>query len=167
LTQDNDTDTADAGEVGEDSPVMKAMRSQIKELERALKAAPDRESLAAELRAELARDSAIESELIRFGHPKGILEVVKGKLGDAEVSSEGVAEALKGIGYEVDVDGAASPSDDQSESQSDLARVASLSAEVQSAASGGVPDILTQINQADSREALRKIAADGGFLESS
>lgn len=159
MTQDNDTDITDVQEESQDSSVIQGLRSQIKTLEKDLKARPDRETLAAELKEQLSRDTAIETQLIGFDHPAGILDVVKGKLGDADVTRETVAEALTSIGYKVDVDDATSDHEEVTDSQdTDLAKVANLSATVQSAVQGtDSRDLTSRIESADTAEELTKI----------
>jgi hypothetical protein len=167
LTQDNSNDTGnDQDQSSEDSPVMKALRQQIKDLKDQLKAAPDRDSLAAEIRAELARDSAIEARLVSHKIPVGILDSVKSKLGDAEATAEAVDKALSDIGFSVDgTDAGSDQSNQDSQQQGDLAGVASLSAQVQSAAGQATPaNAVEAVNQAKTREELIEAARKGGFL---
>jgi len=159
LTQDNETEVVDVQETDQDSSVIQGLRSQIKTLEKDLKARPDRDTLAAELKEQLSRDTAIETQLIGFGHPAGILDIVKGKLGDAEVTADAVAEALTSIGYKVDVEDATSDHEEVTEPEvTDLAKVTDLSAQVQSAAKGlDSRDIAARINQAESQDELTEI----------
>lgn len=165
LTLDNPGNTVDTQDEGVDSPVIKALRSQIKDLERELKARPDRDTLAAELRTQLDRDNEIIAQLKAHGHPAGILDVVKSKLGDGEVTSEGVASALTGIGYQLDGAGTVQDSGVQDNPDlSDLAKVTSLSREVSSAASGATPDsIMDKISSAQSPEELAAVMGEAGL----
>jgi hypothetical protein len=168
LTQDNYTDTTDdVDESGaSESELLRNLRKQLKEKDKELAARPDREALEAEIRNRLKRESAIETELMSLGHPAGIRPVVEGKLGDAEVNRETVAEALRGIGYQIEVPEAPDGSGgNPATSQSDLANVASLSAQVRSIASGGGEDtVMKQIAAAKTPQELAEIAAKGGFL---
>lgn len=134
MTQDNSTeDTETQGESSsDDSAVIRELRQQIKDMKSELKSVPNRSELEAELRAQVRKESAIEAELIHFGHPAGIREVVEGKLGDAEVTRESVAEALKAIGYAVTAD--ESEGGGTSVESEDLRSVTELSSQVQSAA---------------------------------
>ena len=166
MTQDNETDAVDVQETDqEDNSLIRDLRAQIKDLAKELKAKPDRDTLAAELKDQLSRDMAIETQLIGFGHPAGILDIVKGKLGDAEVTAEAVAEALTGIGYKVDVEDATSEHEEVTEPEvTDLAKVTDLSAQVQSAAKGlDSRDVSGRINQADSQEELTEIMKEAGL----
>ena len=159
MTQDNDTDTVDVQDTDQDSSVIQTLRKELKEAKAELKATPDRETLVAELKEQLSRDTAIETQLIGFGHPKGMLDTVKAKLGDAEVTAEAVTEALTSIGYKVDVEDATSDHEEVTDSEdTDLAKVTSLSAEVQSAAKDlDSRDLTSRINQAESQEELTAI----------
>jgi hypothetical protein len=167
LTQDNHTEGVEPQDTGggEDSAIIKALRKQVKDQKAELESRPDRETLIAELRNELVRDGAIEEELTFFGHPKGILDTVKGKLGDAEVTRESVAEALKGIGYQVEeADASAGDGTEQSAQASDLAKVSTLSSRVRSAAQGEPSDAAMQrINKADTPAELAAIMAELGL----
>jgi hypothetical protein len=166
LTQESNTEgTENLDESTVDSPVIKALRRQIKDLEKAVSTAPTRESVEAEIRESLARESAISSQLVALGHPAGLSEFLKGKLGDAEVTRDSVAAALTGIGYAVDVDGASSESGvEVSAQQSDLAKVANLSAQVRSAALGGTSDDLARkISQAQSQAELNALMEEAGL----
>lgn len=170
MTQDNDTagvNTPD--ESTDDSGVMKALRKQIKDLENQLKSAPSRESVEAEIRTELERVSAISEQLIALGHPAGMANILKGTLGDADVTLDSVAQALQSIGYSVEVSDGTSKSgaDEPSEEASNLARVTNLSAQVQSAAQGGNPDdVLQKIRSAETPGELAAIMAERDLLVS-
>ena len=168
MTQDNYTDATDAVDQSvDDSPVIKALRKQIKDLEAITKNAPTRESIEAEVRQELERKSAISTLLIELGHPAGMSAVVNGTLGDAEVSRESVANALRSIGYQVE--DADAPVDEGSEPPSqklaDLAKVSDLSSQVRAASQGSsLASEIEKIAQAQSPEELVRLAAEGGWL---
>jgi hypothetical protein len=168
LTLENHTDPADAsGEGGDDSGVIKALRKQVNDLQKELKSRPDRDVLLSEFQVEQARNSEIVDQLISLRHPKGMLDAVKGRIdGEADITQEVVAKALTDIGYQVEVGGdGSSQVDDSTQVQAELAGVADLSAQVQSAAGSGNPaSILDRINQAESQAEIAKIAAEGGFL---
>lgn len=169
MPQDDDTKAADdQQEKDDESSVIATLRSENRKLAKELKAAPDRKTIVAEIKDGLVRDTAIEAQLISFGHPAGILEVVKGKLGDADVSPETVTKALESVGYKVDVEGATSEDDSddsESEANADLVKVTSLSAEVQSAAKGKTTaDVTTRIAQAKDQDEVNKIMAEAGLL---
>jgi hypothetical protein len=168
LTQEGYTDTTDVEDEssGNESEVLRSLRKQLKEKDRELSARPDRATLEAEIREGLKRDAAIEGALTTFGHPAGILDVVKAKLGDAEVSPETVAEALRSIGYQVEVpDATAGTGEEQVDQLSDLATVSTLSAQVRSAATGGATDPLEAINRANTPEELRAAVEKAGILQ--
>jgi hypothetical protein len=169
LTTENTSATT---EPQDESGVIKGLRQQLKdkdarisELENSI---PDTETLEAEIRERLKRDSAIEAELGRLGHPVGILGVVKDKLGENEVNTQSVAEALQGIGYEVDVEGAAQGQADQaSPEHADLARVTQLSNQVSSATQGDPSaSVVDRINSAQSAAEIEKIMSEIGGLKS-
>jgi len=166
LTQDNTTDAVDVQDTDQDNSLIRSLRSDIKDLQKELKARPDRETLAAELKDQLTRDSAIETQLIGFGHPAGILDTVKGMLGDAEVTAEAVAGALASIGYKVDVDDATSDQEEVTEPEvTDLAKVTALSAQVQSAAKGkDSRNVEARIAQTETPEEVTAIMKEAGLL---
>ena len=94
-------------------------------------------------------------------------DLLQGRLGETEVTRESVAEALRSIGYQVEIDGAASNQEEQPAPNPDLAGVADLSAQVRSAALGqDSRDIASKIAQAQTPEELARLAAEGGFLQS-
>jgi hypothetical protein len=168
LTQDNYIGTGDPQDqgVGEESAVIKALRKQIRDKDAELAARPDRDTLIAELRQELERDNAIGEELTFFGHPKGILDSVKKRLGDAEVSREGVAEALRSIGYQVEIaDVPADSGEGPSQQLADLAKVSDLSSQVRAASQGAnLASEVEKVAQAQTPEDLVRLAAEGGWL---
>ena len=166
MTQEQHTEDTDASDESNESSVINGLRKEMRDLEKKLKASPDRDSMRAELKAELAIDSNIETLLEGFGHPKGILDVVKGKLGEKEATADAVAEALTSIGYQVEVEDASSnPEGVESTTNTDLAKVATLSAEVQSATQGKTTvDVGDQIAAAETQEDLNAIMAKAGLL---
>lgn len=172
MTQEASTETTEATDEANDNELIRSLRAQLKEKEKELKARPDRETLAAELRTELERDNAITAELGRLGHPAGILDAVKGRLEeDAEVSRETVAQALQGIGYQVEVEDAAEQSEgkEPSSQESELAGVANLSAQVRSAASGEVDPsaaLSKKINAATTQQELEQAMREAGLATS-
>jgi hypothetical protein len=168
LTQDNNTEGDVALDESTDSPVMKALRKQIKDLEKQANSAPTRESIEAEVRDELARQSAISEQLIALGHPVGMSSLLKGQLGEAEVTRESVAEALRGIGYQVEVDGASSEpeGEDSTQDHTDLANVTGLSAKVRSAAQGGdEDDLMRKIALTTNQGELNALMAEAGLVQ--
>ena len=167
MTLENNTDGTDAVDESADSPVMKALRQQIKDLKDLVKAAPTRESIEAEIRAGLARESAISEQLIALGHPAGMSVVLNGKLGEAEVTRESVASALQSIGYKVEVDDAAQDEGNEpTVNQSDLANVSSLSAQVRSAAGPDHSDLATKIANAQSQQEVAALMGEAGLIVS-
>src|SRR5690606_7641505 len=104
LAEDINTDTTGAEDEsmsGENNALIKSLRKQIEDLKKESRNAPTREDIEAEIRADLTREAAIADLLVGLGHPKGMSAVVKGKMGDAEVTVEAVAEALQSLGYAV------------------------------------------------------------------
>ena len=168
LTQELDTEGVPVTEEGSESSVLNGVRKELREAKAELKSRPDRDELRAELKAELAGDTAIETLLEGFGHPKGILETIKGKLGDGEATVETVAAALTSIGYKVDVEGAASSEEvvKEDDPATELAKVSQLSAEVQATAKGKTTvDVTEQIAAANTEGEVNAIMAKAGLLE--
>lgn len=168
MTQDNYTDGNDAVDQSmDDSPVMKALRKQIKDLQSQVNAAPTRESIEAEIRAGLARESAISEQLIALGHPAGMSAFLNGQLGEAEVSRESVANALQSIGYQIEVDDAAQEQEVEAQANlSDLANVSRLSAQMQSITQPGREDNIAKVNAAQTPEELVELMRQQGLLTS-
>jgi hypothetical protein len=167
LTLESNTDGNEAVDESMDSPVIKALRKQVADLTKLVNNAPTRESIEAEVRGELARQSAISEQLIALGHPAGLSEFLNGKLGDADISRESVVSALQSIGFQVEAsDAPAGEGHEPSESTSDLAKVTGLSAQVRSAAQGVAPVTdIQRINQAQSQEELTAIMAELGLAQ--
>lgn len=167
MTDDNTTDAVEqTGEStsGEDTPLVKDLRKQLKAAQSELKAVPSRSEIEAEIRAAVAREKAIESQLIALKLPVGLSETVDGKLGGAEVTPEKVAEALKAIGFELtdSSDGEAQQKPEQA--AADLAEVANLSNQVANAAKQQSSDSITdKINSANSAEEVAKIMREAGL----
>lgn len=170
MTDETGTDTVDTPDESNDSPVISELRKTIRDLEKQVKSAPSRESIEAELREVLARESAIAGHLGDLGHPAGMAATVNGWLGDAEATREGVVEALRGKGYEVDVASASSDSagSETGQDTTQLANVSDLSTRVGAAAQGDSRvDPIQQINEAKTPEELAAVAKRLGFLEQS
>lgn len=169
MTEDINTDTTDVEDESvstEDSPVIRALRKQIKDLQAVTKNAPKREDIEAAVRADLARETAIADLLIGLGHPKGMSAVVKGKMGDAEVTLEGVAEALQSLGYAVagEDEGAVGSGGETPEAHSDLVNVANLSAQVRATASGSNKEsVEDRIAKAQSQAEVNAIMVEAGL----
>lgn len=164
LTDDNTTETDESQEdstSGEDSNLVKDLRKQIKDLGRDLKSAPSRSEIEANIRASVAREKAIESQLIALKQPAGLSELVEGKLGDAEVTREKVAEVLTAIGFSVTEE--TEGGEDDQHTAEDLAKVASLGNQVANAAKQQTTDNLTdKINAAETPEELAAIMREAG-----
>ena len=168
MTQDNDIIDDDATDVSNESSVLNGVRKELREAKAELKARPDRDTMRVELKAELAGDTKIETLLEGFGHPKGMLDTIKGKLGESEATAETVAAALASTGYSVEVEGAVSTETESVESgtETELAKVSRLSAEVQATAKKGTTvDVTDQIAAADTQEEVNTIMAKAGLLE--
>lgn len=170
MADESYTDAVDAVDQSmDDSPVIKALRKQVKDLETQVKSAPTREAIEAEIRTELERSKAITEQLIALGHPAGMSATVNGKLGDAEVTADAVAEVLRGIGYQVGAADAPEGDGGQPAAQadSDLAKVATLSAQVATAATGTTSDsLIERINSAKDSAELQAIMASAELLQS-
>jgi hypothetical protein len=166
LTQDQHTEVVDTTDEGQESSVITDLRAQLREKDKQLKAKPDRDELAVELKAELANDSAIEALLVGFGHPTGILDTIKRKLGDTETTKETVGKALQDIGYKVEITDVSSEQDSQESTvNTELATVTGLSAQVQSAVQGSATvDVKTQIGETETEDQLNAIMEKAGLL---
>jgi hypothetical protein len=151
----------------DDSPVIKALRKQVADLTKLVNNAPTRESIEAEVRAGLARESAISEQLIALNYPSQLSEVLNGKLGEAEVSRESVAAALQGLGFKVEEPDAAQDAEQAPQvNLSDLANVSSLSAQVRSAAVPDHTDLATKLAGAQSQAEITALMAEAGLLTS-
>ena len=167
MTQEQYAGDGDVSDESSESSVLNGVRRELREAQKALKAKPDRDEMRAELKAELAGDFKIETLLEGFGHPKGILDTVKGKLGETEATVESVAKALTSIGYTVDVEGASSSDESvESNTEADLAKVANLSAQVQATTQGGASaNVMDRISAANSNAEVEAIMAEAGLLQ--
>jgi hypothetical protein len=150
----------------EESPVIRGLRTQIRDLEASLKSRPEREQVAAEVRSQLEREQAIAEQLIALGHPKGMLDTVASKVGEGEVNRDSVAQALTSIGYNlVPENDAANDSKVEAKAtdNSALAEVSTLSAQISAAAQGEPADsTMAKIAGAKSNAELAAIMAEAG-----
>ncbi len=169
MTEDNNTETSESTEGSEsqdsggseDSPVIKQLRQQLKDAQKELKSVPSRTELEADIRAAVQRESAIEQQLVAAGQPSGLRPLVEEKLGDAEVTPEGVTEALKAIGFETTASDDSGTEGEQS--AEDLSGVANLSNQVANAANQQTDSNLTEkINAAETPQELAQIMAEAG-----
>jgi hypothetical protein len=168
LTEEQHTEAVEPQEEsasGEESSVMKDLRKRLRDAERELKSVPSRSEVEAEIRAAVAREKAIESELVALNLPAGLSETVEGKLGDAEVTREKVVEALTGIGFQVTAeDDAGTQEEADSRQANDLAQVANLGNQVAQAATQQTNDNLSdKINEAETPEELAQIMREAGL----
>lgn len=172
MTEDNTTEAGQAegesnseGSQQEESPVIKDLRKQLKDAQRELKSVPSRSEIEAEVLAAVARTSAIETELVGLNLPKGLSETVEGKLGDADVTREGVVEALTAIGFEItDSPDGGEESQQTEQNVQDLSQVANLGSQVAQAATGQNTDNLTdKINEAETPAQLAEIMREAGL----
>lgn len=169
MTNEQQTETTNAeGESGsEDSPVFRELRKKFEETQKENKALTEKlANQEAEIRATLERDNAISSELGRLGYPSGILDVVKDKLGESEVNTQSVVEALKGIGFEVsETDPTSEDTQEEavSEQHANLANVTGLSAQVADAAKGRTQ---VDVSQAETPEQIVEMMQKQGLLQS-
>jgi len=150
----------DGEDQGQESGVIKAMRIQIKDLEKALKAAPDAEALRAEFKAEQAKSTAVIKQLVAYGQPEGLSETIAGKV-EGDVTEESVLAALRSIGLDaVETEGSVKEADPNAA----LAEVSGLSGEV-SAAANANPAVtgLQSIAEAETIDDLQAIADEGGW----
>jgi hypothetical protein len=164
MTQDMDAEAIDAQD---ESGVIKALRSQIKDLEKDLKSRPDRDTLEAEFLTQQERNSAISSQLVDLGHPAGMSAIIAEKMGEGDVTRESVTATLQGLGYNLEATPETAPDPSEtSESDQALAEVTSLSSQVASAA-GNPPadDTMAKIAATETREELAALMAEKGLTE--
>ncbi len=170
MTEDNTTETSESTEgaesegsgSSEESPVIKDLRKQLRDAQKELKSVPSRSEVEADIRQAVERESAIEQQLVAAGQPSGLRPLVEEKLGDADVTPEGVVEALKAIGFEVTASDDGGTQENQ-QSAENLEGVANLGNQVAQAASQQGTDNLTdKINAAETPEELAQIMAEAG-----
>lgn len=148
----------------DESGVIKALRIQLKEQEKELKARPAREDLESEIRSKLKRESDIAALLTKQGQPSGLAEFALSKIGDQEVTEESVAGFLQGLGFDtqpVSSDGQTSAPQAQQ-----LAEVSTLASQVSAAASNTPAGIDDRIAKAQSPAELAAIMSEIGALQS-
>ena len=155
----------DADETSEDSPVIKALRSQIKDLKKELGARPARDEVEAEVRTKLNRESAIAALLIERGQPAGLAEFALTKIGDAEVTAEAVSGFLQGLG--VTVEPVSAEAEDQPSQSQQLADVTSLASRVSAAAQGASADsVMERMGKTQSKAEIEALMAEIGAVQS-
>lgn len=165
MTENNDTEASEAqgqnSGSGEESDLVKDLRRQLKQR-------PSREELESEIREQVKREIALESKLEGFKVPKtkGFRSDVEEQLGDAEITEESVAEALKSLG--VEVAGAGSEQDDSDDDAADtqaLSEVSNLSGQLTSAASeSDLAAIDKRLEKAQSAAEVDEIMREAGLL---
>lgn len=153
--------TSEETESQEESGVLKALRRQVKDLQRELEARPDRDALLTEIRAEQARVDAISKQVEAMGHPGALSAVLTDRV-EGDVTEETVKSALKELGLEASPASAETPSDVDRNAKA-LAEVSSLSGQLGSAGGGDPPDALSAINKANTMQDLQRIAEQEGF----
>ena len=149
---------------GDDSPVVKALRAHIKDLEKDLAARPAREQVESELRTQLKREVDAAALLTAQGQSTELAEFMLTKIGD-EVTEESVAGFLQGIGLTAN----SVPADGQEPASqtSTLAEVTDLASRV-SAAASNVPagNVEDRIAKAKNLAELNTIMAEIGAVQS-
>lgn len=163
MTEDNITeiDEIEGNDVGSDeqSAAFKALRAKYNDTVKQLKAVPSRSEIEAEIRAAVLRESAIEQQLVAAGQPKGLRPLIEEKLGDAEVSPEGVAEALKAIGFET-----TASTDSESQQSDDLSQVSELSGALQATQTGkDMDDVDAKLAKAETPAEIDAIMREAGY----
>jgi hypothetical protein len=149
----------------DESGLIKALRLQLKDQEKELKARPAREDLESEIRAQLKRESDAAALLIEQGHPSGLARFMLSEIGDAEITGETVSGFLKGLGF--DAEPVSSDEGEQPAPSQDLAEVASLASRVSSAASGvSIDQVSERIANADSVAEITRIMEEIGAAQS-
>jgi hypothetical protein len=164
----DDTDDGGADEGQEESGVIKTLRARERELEKQLKARPDRATLEAEIRAQLALEEAAGAVLTSLGYPAGLSKAMLEQVGieefdpkNAEQAAAQAASFLQSLGFEVTE--TAETSDDESGDDSSaqkLAEVANLGGKVASASKGTTEQsAAAQIAAAKNPEELAAVMA--------
>jgi hypothetical protein len=146
----------------EDSGTLKALRAQIKNLEKELDARPAREELESQIRASLRREEDAAAQLIALGQPGGLARFALSEIGDAEVNEESVAAFLKGLGYDAkpvseEIEQTPSPAQQ-------LAEVTDLGRRVSTAANNAPAGVGERIRAANSVAELEAIMAEADLL---
>lgn len=166
MTEDNTTETTESegneSNSGEENDLIKSLRQQLKDKDSQLKAQPSASEIEAQIRASVAREGAIEQQLVAAGQPTGLRPLVEEKLGEADVTPEGVVEALKAIGFEI------TESDDSGTEGQQTAEavgaVADLGNQVQAAAQGVTgQDLDAKLNAAETPEEISQIMQEAGL----
>jgi len=149
----------------DDSPVMKALRSQIRDLEKALKDRPAPEEVESKLRNQLKREADAAALLTKQGQPSGLAEFMLSKIGDQEVSEQSVAGFLQGLGF--DAKPASDDGQETAPATQQLAEVADLAGRVSAAASNApVGNLEDRIAKATTRAEIDAIMAEAGLMQS-
>ena len=149
----------------DESGVIKALRIQLKEQEKELKARPAREDLESEIRTQLKRESDIAALLTKQGQPSGLAEFAILKIGDQEVTEESVAGFLQGVGLTANP--VSSDSQTSASQTSTLAEVTDLASRVSAAASNApAGNLEDRIAKAQSLAEIETIMAEAGALQS-
>lgn len=152
-------------EPSDESGVVKALRSQIRDLERELKTRPARDDLESQIRTQLKREADAAAQLIEQGHPAGLARFMLSEIGDAEITAESVAGYLKGLGY--DTKPTSSEGQEPASPNQQLAEVASLASRVSSAANNAPADnVMERIQRAAGRDEVRAIMEEIGAAQS-
>ena len=149
----------------DESGVIKALRIQLKEQEKELKARPAREDLESEIRTQLKRESDIAALLTKQGQPGGLAEFAILKIGDQEVTEESVAGFLQGLGF--DAGSVSSDGQNAASPNQQLAEVTDLASRVSAAASNApAGNLEDRIAKAQSLAEIETIMAEAGALQS-
>ena len=131
---------------------------------KALKSQPDRAAIEAEVRASLARESAVGQALVASNVPQSVTPLVLEKLGDANVTNDSVLSALRDLGFASEQ---APVAPDPTPTPNPLSEVASLSGQVQAAAEHGTdPNFFKRLDKmeeeaTDFRDLSHRIVAEG------
>lgn len=152
-------------ELGSDSGVVKALRAQIRDLERELKTRPAADTLEAEIRSKLAREDAAASLLIERGQPARLAKYMLQEI-EGDVDGSAVDSFLQGLG--LDAKPASVEGSGSAEGASALAEVTSLASQVSTAAAGTPADnLFDKIAGARNQEELNALMAEAGLVQDS
>lgn len=164
--QHTEVETTEGAETsGEDNELIRSLRAQIKEKDKALKAVPNVTEVEQRGYEKAKRDISIESQLVALGQPKAVRKLIEEKLEDAEaISREVVAEALKAEGFDIAEEPEGGEESQQGQQTAeDLAQVANLGNQVANAANQQTGNKLDEkIANAETPAELAQIMREAG-----
>jgi hypothetical protein len=160
------TDLDDAGVSGEgegDSPVVQALRREIKTLKSELKTERESKATAVDDAVKQVQRAVKAREVVNaLGFP-GLADLAAEKI-EGEVTEESASAFIEGLGLKAQAE--SSGSGGESTTPQGVEGVASLGQRVASAASGSVSKTIEQrLNEASTIEEIEKISREAGFYQ--